>query len=191
MQRISLTGSYGLATWFIYLFITYKNHFSNCLIVFGCVRISKMISFSGTTNTRFEQQNYVTTYKLCSAHWHILQPSQEILDKFRQIVYKSSSLEPIANAYVEINKAISEISNHNLLGVTNYLIVYESTLSMSNSNNQEHIIKYLAKKSIVKSFLAIFQFRSSEILKYSWRLVHSIEIKRWTVLVTCLIQMAI
>jgi hypothetical protein len=50
------------------------------------------------------------------------------LDKSRQIVYKSSSLEPIANAYVEINKAISEISNHNLLGVTNYLIVYDITI---------------------------------------------------------------
>ncbi|MFL6316296.1 MAG: hypothetical protein ACJ705_04590 [Nitrososphaeraceae archaeon] len=45
------------------------------------------------------------------------------ISKGIRAVYKFSSLESIANTCVEIDKAISEISTHNLCGVTNYSIV--------------------------------------------------------------------
>src|SRR5919205_568395 len=60
---------------------------------------------------------------------------QEILNKFRQIIYKFSSLESIANAYVEIDKAISEISTQNLSRVTNYSMLYKSMPYTLNGNN--------------------------------------------------------
>ena len=73
---------------------------------------------------------------------------QEILDKFIQIVYKLSSLESIADAYVQIYKAISEISTDNLPTnvVTDYLKLHKSILSKLNDSNHERIIKDLAKK---------------------------------------------
>jgi Domain of unknown function (DUF4185) len=78
---------------------------------------------------------------------------QEILNKFRQIIYKFSSLESIANAYVEIDKAISEISTRNLSRVTNYSMLYKSALSLLNDNSYEHIVKDLAKKINCEGFL--------------------------------------
>jgi hypothetical protein len=78
---------------------------------------------------------------------------QEILNKFRQIIYRFSSLESIANAYVEIDKTISEISTQNLSRVTNYSKLYKSTLSLLNDHSYEHIIKDLAKKINCEGFL--------------------------------------
>jgi hypothetical protein len=78
---------------------------------------------------------------------------QEILNKFRQIVYKFSSLESIANAYIEIDKAISEVSSQKLHGVTNYSVLNKSTLYALNGHSQEYIIKDLANKINCEEFL--------------------------------------